>query len=168
MNDMDNMDNIREQKMRTAAFSGHRTIAHDRRDELKARLAVAASDAYASGVRRFLCGMAQGFDLMAADAVIALRSEHPDVCLVAVVPFREQSARLYPAEKAHYDAVMAGADEVVMLSELYFKDCLLRRNDYLLAKSSRMIFYYDGAYRGGTCYTWNRARRLGLSIVNLY
>lgn len=165
---MNDMDSIREQKMRTAAFSGHRIIAGDRREELKQGLAAAVADAYAAGIRRFLCGMAQGFDLMAADAVLALRETHPDVCLVAVVPFREQSARLYPSEKAHYDAVLSKADEVVVLSELYFKDCLLRRNDYLLAKSSRVIFYYDGAYRGGTCYTWNRAHRQGLTIVNLY
>jgi len=165
---MSDMDNMMEQKMRTAAFSGHRIIAGERRDELKSRLAAAVADAYTSGIRRFLCGMAQGFDLMAADTVLSFRRDHPDVCLVAVVPFREQSARFYPSEKAHYDAVLAHADEIVVLSELYFKDCLLRRNDYLLAKSSRMIFFYDGAYRGGTCYTYNRARRMGLTIANLY
>ena len=82
-----------------AAFTGHRT--YDGRGDAALRVLLDAM--YARGFRTFLSGMAVGFDLAAAEAVVALRHAHPDVRLVAVVPFRRQAAR-FPAVKAKASA----------------------------------------------------------------
>lgn len=53
----------------TAAFTGHRTYG----GEADAALRATVRRLYARGFRTFLCGMAVGFDLAAAEAVLACR-----------------------------------------------------------------------------------------------
>ncbi len=54
------------------------------------------------------------------------------------------------------------------MSERYYNGCLLRRNDYMVNRSSRLIAYFDGNPKGGTFYTIREAKRQGLDIVNLH
>lgn len=88
--------------------------------------------------------------------------------VIAVVPFRSQAVRWRDEDKARYEAILRIVDEVVVLSERYYKGCLLRRNDYMVNRSSRLIAYYDGSNKGGTFYTVREAKRHGLKTVNLY
>ena len=46
---------------------------------LKERIADAVEGAYQEGFQHFLCGMAMGCDLYFCEAVLELRSRHPDV-----------------------------------------------------------------------------------------
>lgn len=57
----------------TVAFTGHRTYC----GEASAALAAAIRGLHAHGFRTFLCGMAVGFDLAAAEAVLELRDSLP-------------------------------------------------------------------------------------------
>lgn len=58
-----------EDRLTTVAFTGHRTY----RGQAAAALRAAIGELYARGFRTFLCGMAVGFDLAAAEAVLACR-----------------------------------------------------------------------------------------------
>ena len=138
----------------SVCFSGHRSVPFAKRRELKQCLKSEIAKAYADGYRYFYCGMAMGFDLLAAEA--------------AVVPFRGQSDRWSKEEQAKYDAILRIVDDVVVLSEQYYNGCLLRRNDYMVNRSSRLIAYFDGNPKGGTFYTVREAKRQGLDIVNLH
>ena len=149
-------------RLRTAAFTGHR----DYRDNAPEALRRALLALYAEGVRTFLSGMAVGFDLAAAEAVCALRPCCPDIRLVAVVPFAEQSARFGAAARSGYERLLAAADEIILLSETYATGCYHRRNDFLIAHASRLVAWYDGR-KGGTQYTFQKALRSGLQVVNL-
>ena len=68
-------------KERTCCFTGHRPdkLPWGEREEdprclrLKERLVQAVEDAYISGCRHFICGMARGCDLYFAETVLALR-----------------------------------------------------------------------------------------------
>lgn len=124
--------------------------------------------AYADGFRCFYCGMAMGFDLLAAEAALSLQSELRDLQVIAVVPFRGQSDRWSKEAQAKYDAILRIVDDVVVLSERYFNGCLLKRNDYMVNHSSRLIAYHDGTDKGCTFYTVKKAGQNGLKVVNLY
>ncbi len=127
----------------------------------------AIRELYGKGYRNFMSGMSDGFDMMAAQAVIDLRSELSDICLIAVVPFRGQEATYTIADAREYRAILNVADEVLFLAEKYeSKLQYLHRNDYMLEHSSHLVCYYDGQ-RGGTMYTYNKAKKLGLNILNL-
>lgn len=152
----------------SVCFSGHRSVPFAKRRDLKQCLKSEIAKAYADGFRCFYCGMAMGFDLLAAGAALSLQSELKDLQVIAVVPFRGQSERWGKEEQAKYDAILRIVDDVVVLSERYFNGCLLRRNDYMVNRSSRLIAYFDGNPKGGTFYTVREAKRQGLDIVNLH
>ena len=115
----------------SVCFSGHRSVPFAKRRELKQCLKSEIAKAYADGYRCFYCGMAMGFDLLAAEAALSLQSKLKDLLVIAVVPFRCQSDRWSKEEQAKYDAILRIVDDVVVLSERYFNGCLLRRNDYM-------------------------------------
>lgn len=151
------------ERSHTAAFTGHRTY----RGEAAQALAALLSDLHAEGYRRFLCGMALGFDMAAAEAVLALRAAHPEVRLVCVVPFAGQDRRFPAVEQERYRRILEAADETVVLRDDYRPDCYARRNDCLTDGASAVVAWYDGS-SGGTHYTVRRARRLGLRVLNLW
>lgn len=122
---------------------------------------------YSQGYRTFYNGMSEGFDLLAASAVIACRWKYKDIRLVAVVPFRNQSARYEPLDKIQYNTLLEEADEVVILSESYYRGCFHRRNDYLIEHANIVIAYHDGIFKGGTFYTIKKAQQDNKQIINL-
>lgn len=159
---------IRTDITRTAAFTGHRFIRYKDRQQLKTNLERAITGCYHSGIRHFLCGMAAGFDMLAAETLLAMKADYSDIRLTAVIPFRGQSCKFNPADKERYRSILGKADDMVCLSETYFDGCFLRRNDYMLERASHIIAYYNGEPKGGTFYTCRRAKRMNLEITNLY
>lgn len=146
----------------TVAFTGHRTY----RGEAAAALHAVVRRLYGRGCRTFLCGMAAGFDLAAAEAVLCCREELPDVRLVAVIPFEGQESRFSAADRERYARVRAAADSEVVLLPAYRPGCYARRNDYLVDRASVVVAWYDGS-PGGTHYTVRRALRRGREVVGL-
>lgn len=148
--------------MTTASFSGHRRYG----GEADAALAAVVEELYTGGYRVFLSGMAMGFDLAAAEAVLVFRETHPDVRLVCVVPFEGQERRYPSPQRERYFRVRAAADDTVVVCAGYRPDCYARRNDYLVDRASVLVAWFDGS-AGGTRYTFRRAMRRGLRIENL-
>lgn len=153
---------------RSVAFTGHRNIPRHKEQTVRRQVKDAVQRFYVQGYRTFLCGMALGFDMLAAEEVLTLREILPDIRLVAVVPYRGQSERWAPYERQRYERLLAKADEVRVLSERYFDGCLLRRNDYMINHSDRIIAYFDGKPKGGTFYTVRNASVRGLMVANLF
>ncbi len=71
--------------------------------------------------------MAMGFDLLAAEAALSLQIELPDLWVIAVIPYRNQTERWSEAMKIKYDTILHVVDDVVILNEHYYKGCLLHR-----------------------------------------
>lgn len=152
------------------AFTGHRTFPRGATQEAAAlaRLGETIAALHASGVDTFYSGMAMGFDLAAAEAVVALRCTHAQVRLIAAVPFAGQAARYPASERARYERLLAAADEVHTLAARYKAGCYLRRNEYLIAQAAVIVAWWNGTQRGGTAHTVRAARAAGRRIVNLY
>jgi len=162
------MTQTKYDKVVSVCFSGHRIIPFLYGKQLKLQLKAEIARAYADGYRHFYCGMAIGFDTLAAEVAISLQSELPDLQVIAVIPYREQAGRWSDAMKAKYDTILRNSDDVIILSEHYYQGCLLRRNDYMVHHSSRLIAWYDGKPKGGTFYTCRKATANGLEVINLY
>ena len=78
------MDKTKYIKANSVAFSGHRTIAEDHKDEIRKKLRGKIRLLYAMGITNFYCGMALGFDMLAAEEVISLKVKLPNLKLIAV------------------------------------------------------------------------------------
>lgn len=155
-------------RAKSVAFSGHRIIPSGKRTEIESKLAVQIKRCYESGIRDFYCGMALGFDMMAAEAVLSLRNELPGIRLIAAVPYKGQADKWREQEQKRYGELLGAADKVIQLASGYYKGCLLRRNDYMLANSGGVIAYFDGEPKGGTYYTYRKALQMGMKVFNLF
>lgn len=146
----------------SVAFTGHRTYRGEADEALRATLRTL----YAEGYRTFLGGMAVGFDLAAAEAVLDLRDELHDVRFVAIIPFASQGAGFAAAVRHRYEKIVAAADERITLSDGYFKGCYQVRNRYLVDHASVVVAWYNGS-SGGTQQTFLSALHRGLRVENL-
>lgn len=95
-----------EDRLTTVAFTGHRTYG----GQAAAALRATVGELYARGFRTFLCGMAMGFDLAAAEAVLACRdSETGSAFSPAVDSAAASSASVFSPASALSSAATSAA-----------------------------------------------------------
>ncbi|MCD7963276.1 MAG: DUF1273 domain-containing protein [Rikenellaceae bacterium] len=158
----------------TVAFSGYRPDKIKKSDpnnnflfaEIQARLLGTIHKLAEQGYKTFLSGMAAGFDLMAASAVLLARNTYPEIELICVVPFPDQAFNFAPYWKVEHSNILRQAQRNITLFGSYHRSVYHRRNDFLIENSSILVCYYDGQ-PWGTHYTVTAARKQGLNIENL-
>jgi len=148
----------------TVAFTGHRSYDGSAAEQLVRTVRAL----YGRGYRTFLSGMAPGFDLAAAEAVLDLAEECPGIGVVAVIPFAGHIDRQSEADRRRYRRVLERAADVVTLAGHYTRQAYFCRNDFLVDNASYVVSWYDGDVGCGTGYTVRRARRNRLPVENLY
>ena len=153
--------------MKKCSFTGHRVIFDEHYARLDSLLSRAIEYVYSEGCREFYTGGALGFDTMAAKKLIAYRITHNDVRLIVVVPCENQAEKWSSKAKEVYDFILANADEVVFCSEQYTKDCMKRRNEYLVEVCDVLIAY-SGRAMSGSAQTVRMATAKGKTVYNLY
>ena len=119
--------------------------------------------AIADGANQFYVGMARGTDLWAADMILYFRSQHPQIRLTAVLPYQDRSRSIRGAERFHVHAVLSAADNIISISEHYYKGCFRARNAYMIEHSKRIIALMLDE-KSGTGQTIRMAKRAGLEL----
>lgn len=149
----------------TVCFTGHRALGKSDEaslihlDELLELL-------YTQGYRDFLCGGALGFDLYAAERVIALRRVHPDVRLIFCLPCADQSSRWKKADCSKYERLLYASDETRVLFPHYYDGCMQARNAYMVDRSYLCVAYMARLH-GGTLSTVRYAITQDVPVINL-
>lgn len=123
--------------------------------------------AYDDGYRNFMSGMAEGFDLLAAKAVLEAKKSFPEIRLVAVFPCPEAKTNHSGEINREISGIIKNADYIGYMYERYTAGCELDRNLFMVNSSRRVIGYYNGASLG-TAHCWNKAKAAGLETVNLW
>ncbi|MGM9663094.1 MAG: SLOG family protein [Oscillospiraceae bacterium] len=158
----------------SCCFTGHRPAklpwGFDESDArcaaLKQRIYDAAATACEEGYTHFLCGMAMGCDLYFAEAVLALKEKYPGLTLEAAVPCLSQTDGWPEEQRQRYRRLLEACDYETVVQEQYTRDCMQRRNRYMVDHASLLIAVHDGL-PGGTRSTVLYAMRRGLMVVNL-
>lgn len=163
-------------KFCTASFSGYRPekFPFPLLDEnyidflrLQNNIHKAIMEALELGYKFFLCGMARGFDLLCADILLDIREqykEHRNISLTAVLPYASHTFAREWGEL--HRIVKQSANQIVIVSPEYSKNCYHQRNRYMIENSSHLICYWDGQ-EGGTAQTVRIAQKKELTIANL-
>ena len=121
---------------------------------------------YDEGCTTFYSGMAMGFDIIAAEAVLLLKERFDDVRLICVAPFKEQAQGFSEPWRSRYEKIVAAADEFIVLSDKYYRGCYYKRNAYIVDNSDYVLTWFDGR-PGGTAKTIEYAQKKGRYIINL-
>ena len=147
-------------------FSGHRDIPPYERAGLERLLDKYIDKMAECGRRRFICGGALGFDTMAARAVLRAKGRHEGILLELAIPYRGVENHRSEADRREFLHILAQADIIRCLAESYDKECMFRRNRYMVDNSEVCICYMT-RNKGGTAYTVGYALRNGCEVINL-
>ena len=149
--------------MKVCAFTGHRNLFEYDFDELLLERVIL--NLVKNGVTKFLCGMAVGFDLKAAQAVLSLKEKY-NLQLVACLPCGNQSEKFSEKNKILYNGIIEKCDEVIVMEREYTKGCMFARDRYLVDNSDLLVCFLRKR-SGGTYYTVNYAKKTGKKIIEL-
>lgn len=151
---------------KTCCFTGHRYIANSQIPQIEENLKEKIALLYKEGVSVYLCGGALGFDTIAAEAVIQAKKSMPDIKLIMTLPCPEQDKKWNKSSQERYKEILNQADDVIYISESYHRDCMLKRNRFMVDNSSHCLFYLTNEH-SGTGYTIKYAIKNNLKIINL-
>lgn len=163
-----------EQKI--CAFTGHRPKSFPWKNDEAARDCVLLKEALATqiaslvhrGVTDFLSGMALGADLWASQSVLDLRQGNTAIKLHCILPCEGQAAKWSISEQAQYRSILEQANSITYVSQVYNRDCMLKRNRFLVEHASILLAVYNGTARSGTGMTVRYAQRLGREVIILH
>ncbi len=141
------------EKRKACAFTGHRPNKLPTGESLvrleKMLYSIIEELIREEDVSHFISGMAQGIDMMAAEAVLALRYKYPHITLESAVPCNGQHSNWSEESKEAYRNILRRADKVSLLQGEYTRDCMMKRNKYMVNRSEFLVAVWNGT-SGGT------------------
>ena len=129
--------------MKTCAFTGHRPkgLGYPESDgrcaALKEKLrSLIVKLMEEEGVTHFISGMALGVDMYAAEIVLELKKQYPQITLDRYFSIAEQ------------------CDQETMLQRQYTPDCLRKRNRYMVDHADIVLAVWNGSPSGTGQTVW--------------
>ena len=153
-------------KNRTVCFTGHRKIPPEQEGALARQLKSTLIQLINDGYLYFGAGGALGYDTLAAQTVLELKKQYPDVKLILVLPCLSQTRGWSARDIEIYEEIKNKADKVVYTSQEYTRGCMHKRNRHLVDNSSVCVCYLTES-TGGTAYTVDYAHKNNLTVINL-
>ncbi len=142
--------------MKTCMFTGHRPQSlpfrfnenDPRCVELKSHLQKLILLKIKEGITHFLSGMALGVDSYAAEIVLELQKEYPEITLDAIIPCANQSCKWNEKQILRYHEILKKCNRKIVLQEDYTADCMEKRNRYMVENSDCVIAVWNGSNSG--------------------
>lgn len=167
---------------RTCCFTGYRphrfAFSPDglRPEQVQAALGEQIRQLYDEGYRTFISGMSTGVDMWAAAEVLTLRETHPDVELIAAVPFAGQESHWSIPEQREYRRILDAAQKVDILfsdtaAQENAAECYKKRNRWMVDRADTVLAVCEidlADSRTGTANTVRYARRLQKRILYIH
>lgn len=158
-------------RSKRVAFTGYRPqkmpFGFDETDErcidFKKRLRDTIENFIWQGYQHFISGGAMGMDMFAAEIVLELKTQYPQITLEMVSPFDDQAAKWKTEYQQRHRRLFQLADMTTAIGHEYTKSCIFARNRYLVNNADMLLAAYDGQ-PGGTEMTIRYARQQGIQV----
>ncbi len=149
---------------KNCCFTGHRIIKKAEIDLIKLKLKQEIIKLINNDVNAFICGGALGFDTIAAQEILEQKNTYNDIQLILALPCKEQYNNWKEKEILIYKDILQKADKIIYVSDKYSKDCMLKRNRYMVDNSKFCICYLRNK-RSGTAYTVKYEKNNNLTLI---
>ena len=103
-------------------------------------------------------------DMFAAEAVVELRKEYPEIILEMVSPLMNRPANGLESTSGGKTVYFAQANVTTATSHEYTKGSMFRRNRYLVDNADLLLAAYEGQ-EGGTAMTVGYAQQTGIPVL---
>lgn len=130
-------------------ITGHRMQKLNKsEDAIRRDLERAILLAIAGGYTTFISGMAYGVDIIAGEVVLSLKETHPELKLIAVIPFQGIETRWKEHWISRYYSLLYHADHVKVICDGYHPEAYQMRNKWMIDHASRVIAVFNGEPSG--------------------
>ena len=102
----------------------------------------------------FISGMAQGVDMYAAEIVLELKEQYPQITLECAIPYERQAVRWPAALRERYFSIAERCDKETMLQRQYTRDCMKKRNQYMVDCADVVLAVWNGEPSGTGQTVW--------------
>lgn len=158
-------------KSETACLTGHRPKGlpwgYDETktscQRFKKLLKEVLEGAISYGIKNFLTGMAEGFDMIATEILLNLREMHGGIKIIAIVPCLGQEKFWSEIQQERYKKILSQCDDKIILSVCYTQTCMNERNKFMIEHSSVCIACCNGK-KSGTLNTIRFAKKAGCGV----
>jgi uncharacterized phage-like protein YoqJ len=90
-------------------------------------------------VTHFVSGMGLGFEQSSAEVVNELKGKYPGITLEAVLPYETFTIEWNEEQRDKYYSIMQKIDKETLMQYHYTKDCISKRNIFMINKSNYII-----------------------------
>lgn len=161
-------------RQKTCCFSGHRPEKIPCSGQpsmqlynIKIALYQEIDKAIKNGYEYFVDGACRGVDFWAAEHVLWHKNRNPMIQLEFAIPFDLQAAKWCEEDKIEYHKLLKQADKITKVNNAYTLNCMQKRNEYMVDKSSLIIAVWNGK-PSGTKNCLDYAVKKGLEIKVVY
>jgi uncharacterized phage-like protein YoqJ len=117
-------------------------------------------------VAHFISGVALGVDQYAAEIVLELKKNYPQITLECVIHCETQAVRWTELLRDRYFSIIERCDKETLLQYQYTADSIQKRNEYMVRQSDYVLAVWDGK-SGGTGRTVSFARLKGKPVISI-
>ena len=158
-----------EDSVTSVCFTGHRDLTNIEIQNAARRLTKLLTELIEHhGLKECFAGGAVGFDTVAAQTVLSLKSYHPDIKLNLILPCHGQEKSWNSNQKSEYYHIKESADQIRVLAPFFYNGCMQARNRELLNNADLCIAYLrKGTSAGGSLNTVLQAAKLGIPVINI-
>ena len=135
-----------EKRAFTCCFTGHRELPIEKEGEIWQKTYIRVQQLLKQGVKYFGVGGAIGFDTLAAEGMLQVKTLNPQVKIILVLPFKGYQKYWLPGQQE--------------------RAAFLIRDRHLVDESAYCIGYCTRS-TGGTAYTLRYAEKQGLKVWNI-
>lgn len=158
--------------MKTLVGTGHRQIGGTYEGPLhialRGALIPTIKRAVDNGFVNFVSGMALGFDMAFAEAVLAVKEEGVAINLIAAIPFPSQPRKWKTSSIDRYNRILAKIPEnlkFVIEQDPYADWKMQKRNIWMIDQGNAILACWTGVSKGGTYNAIEYATNKGLPIL---
>lgn len=127
-------------------------------------------DCIEKGAEYFLCGMAQGSDLILAELICMIKKTpsfaDKKIFLECVLPYTEHGSKLSNFFTDKHRNALSMSDKTTIICPRYRPECFMLRNEYMVNNCDTVFAIYDGK-KGGTKNTFEYSVKKGKKIIIL-
>lgn len=145
-------------------FTGHRNMPSDIITRITPPIIERLTSLISIGVKNFYVGGAIGFDMYAGILMSNMKNHH-NIRVTIVTPYSNHNILWNDKDKELYKHLINRVDDIICLSDHYYKGCMFVRNHYMADRSLYCICYLNRK-RSGTAETVNYANGIGRYIYN--
>lgn len=157
-----------EKRKYRVCFTGHRPEKLNMRENtIKKYLQSEILSSIQNSYTTFISGMARGVDMWAAEIVIELKKEFPQIKLIAAVPFEDFESKWSYENQKSYNEILSKADLIRYICPNFSYSSYQIRNEWMVNHSSKVIAVWNGE-KSGTKNTIDYANKCGVEVVNIY